>query len=317
MNRPQLLANLSGLALLFVAFPGFAQAPSASPAPSTGAPAAAPSAPPPAEAAAPAAEAPAPAPAPPAEDDWSKLMRQGHQQERANETDEERQRREEREARERQPKLGADQLRWRNRLRFFPWVGLGVQASPDIEEDDYDYSTGYGSVTQTRVTNPSLEEGIGWDLDLGVGIRGGIAQHFDLQARLALTIEGSSVQARAQVQKPSDSYANYEEGEGSVSIVGARVDATVRWLPGLLLPRFFVGLGPSAEASTGGGSGTVDSPSVSIERDQTIFSILALLELGVIFGGNEEWEAALRVAAGPTDRGEMRGFALATVARSF
>ncbi len=316
MSRAQ-LARLSGLALFSVAFSSLAQAPGASPAPSTRAPAGLPPAPAPDDTAAPAAETPAPAAAPPADDSWSKLMRQGHQQERANETDEDRQRREEREAREHEPRLAADALRWRNRLRFFPWVGLGVQYSPDLQDNYYGYP-GSGTVTQTTVSNPSFEEGIGWDIDLGVGVRGGVAQHFDLQARLALTIEGASVEASGEVQEPGESYASSGYGDGSVGIVGARLDATVRWLPGLLAPRFFVGLGPSVEASSASGSGTLyGSGSRRVERDQTILSVMALLELGVIFGGSEEWEAALRMAAGPTNEGELRGFALATVARSF
>ena len=124
----------------------------------------------------------------------------------------------------------------------------------------------------------------------------------------------------------SDSFYGSENVATSATFIGVHADGSVRWLPQLMGPRFFVGLGPLLELSsvsassgvlTGSGSSRPAPPSIDV--NEMIFAVHGLLELGVIFGGQEEWEAGVRGTLGASiaDHSKDIEFVGATLARGF
>ena len=300
-----------------------AQAPTATPsaaAPAAGAPPV--PGPPAADPALPANPAPTAQPPPPAQppaaDAWSTAIDKG----RAQETTEYADVREKKEGRESRAAFEATAQPLRQRLRFFVAANLGVQSYSGL----YFYSPVHGN--GYTVQSVALHKLIGVGAEIGAGIRGSIAEHFDLQTRLSVAFSRPSGQMELSLESDdvSDPFYGSVDADTDATFIGVHVDGTLRWLPQLMGPRFFVGLGPQLELSsvsassgalTSGGSSRAAPPSVDV--NEMIFAAYGLLELGAIFGGQEEWEAGVRGALGASvmDHSKDVEFVGATLARAF
>ncbi len=262
----------------------------------------------------------APAPAPPP-DAWSAAIDKGRNEE-TTQYEDVREKKEERDAR---VAFETSTLGLRSRLRFFVAASLGLQNYSGLYFDYNDEPV--TSNTGFTVRSAALQKLLGAGAHVGAGIRGSIAEHFDLQTRLSLSFARVSGQAyldgeqRSATNADIDYISNHYDNV-SATLIGLRADGTIRWLPQLMGPRFFVGLGPllelsSVSVSTSGLGGPFAIPAIDI--NEMVVSAHGLLELGVILGAQEDWELGLRGSAGAALGNNSKDveFVGANVARAF
>jgi hypothetical protein len=272
----------------------------------------------------PNAAAPAPAePAAPAQDDsWSQMIKQGQQQERQNETDEERDRRKERE--EREARAGEEErLRKispnRSRTSLVAWLGLGGWGS-----DGLDYHSGSGDSSGSGPPPADFDEDsfqakLGPVFHFGAGVRVPIDRNFDFSGRAGLSYSSTGGDCAGNYYDYDNSTYVFFDCLHDTSGLGATLQATLRFLPQLYGPRFYVGLGPhfqrlwlTSTISTPGGTGA------TAEVDTSTLVFQGMLELGMILGADEAWDVNLATSLGMnTQDGDAVYQVLGTVGRSF
>jgi hypothetical protein len=248
-------------------------------------------------------------------DSWSQVIDKSRSQEATTYEDV----REKREDLATRAAFEAGPQRLRQRLRFFVGLGAGLQNYTQLR---YDYDATYGPNESSTIEHVAFAAQ-GPLLQAGVGVRGTIAQHFDLQTRLGLSIAKTqgSMFVNGSTTEPSSSYTStsYDnfDVESSSTFLGVELEGTIRWLPQLFGPRFFVGLGPMVELTSVTASpeeGSSGLPPLTV--NETNVAAYGLLELGVIFGGEEQWEIALRGGAGVSSQKDAE-LVMLGVARAF